>query len=182
MQIRNGKQILETDDDYQHTLLGRDVFERDFFLKKTVIYEIVQITSGFTQYKLKTTRGHINLIYFNLKNSGTEDKYKKRLQVSKNIIYERQSGPYFAVGAYNAGDKIVYVVTDEISAFIKRAIEGKTYSSFWIEYPKMFEAYNRGYTDYIDNRLRRITLFTNEHLNNLTATEVYLKLFNSRLV
>jgi 5-methylcytosine-specific restriction protein A len=83
----------------------------------------------------------LRIMLSNLKNSGTQDKQDKRIQVTKAIPNFVEEEPYFALGFYNAGDKIL-ISFGEISRFVSRAIKGKSFSSFWIPLDLLVETYN----------------------------------------
>jgi hypothetical protein len=181
-QIRNGIILDETDDDFQRSLLNQDVFERDFFAKGSMDFEIIQQKPSFTIYRLGVLTAKFNIIFYKVKNSGIRHNNNKRLQVYRGTNFDNQSGPYFGVGIYNTGDKVIYIITDDISAFIGNAILGKTYSSFWIEFDKIVEVYASGFEYYYDTSNRKISLMTNEYLNSLSVKDIFTNFFGVDIV
>ena len=78
---------------------------------------------------------------------------------------------YFAIGAYNALDKQVYLLMcNNVWQFIQRAQNGGTYSSLWFAYTSLCETYRLGQFTWQDRVGRMVKGFTNKYLRDLHDT------------
>jgi len=160
----NGTDLLEDDKSFQlkivpYEQMKKDILDgRDFTIK-----HVAQIGKGSYLKQLCYKNEVYNIIFLNIKNSGlTNEAYRKRMQISNDINFKNDN-PIYVIGAYNVGNKILYCSTN-ITDFVKGAIKGKTYSSFWIDYYHLKKAYEQDENVWTDNKDRIISCFTNDKL------------------
>lgn len=173
--ILNGEEVLFTASDYKTHLANRQDFEQLFLEKHRDIVEswtVARLGNGTVVYKVKYKAypKYINILWGPLKNSGTDGNDNKRIQVLPSTPFE-EATPYFAIGAYNAGDVNIYVaVIGGISTFIRHAQEGSSYSSFWIDYPSLWCVYNQGIYSWSDTVGRSLVGCKDENTQHLHDT------------
>ena len=171
----NGVEVLRTAKEYEYFLSRREDFERLFFDAFQDIvnsWSVVELTNGTVVYTVnyKTFNKKINILWGPLKNSGTRRIERKRLQVLPSTPLE-EAVPYFAVGAYNAGDHQVYVnVVGGVSTFISHARSGTSYSSLWIDYPSLWEVYKNGIYSWNDTVGRTLEGCTDANIKHIHYT------------
>ena len=157
----DGSEVLVNAKVYTKHLAKAIEFELDFFKAFPDLIEcycVEPYSNGTVLYKVKykTLKTPICILWGPLKNSGIKDKDDKRIQVL-NSIKLVDGLPYFAIGAYNTLDTILYVlILDGVKEFIKNAREGRVYSSLWVNYENLLKTYRKGVYNWEDGRGRRV--------------------------
>ena len=159
--IQHGNEVLLSASEYEVHLADYTVFEENFFKAFSQIverYSSEPYVNGTRLYtvKYKGIDRPICILWGPLKNSGTSGVDSKRIQVLPAVTL-REETPYFAIGAYNTLDTVIYtVVLGGVREFIKHAQNGKSYSSLWIDYPSLWDAYKYGFQDWTDSKGRDV--------------------------
>ena len=170
--IQNGAEVLRTANEHEHFLPKREDFESLFFDGcKDIVdsWSVVELTNGTAVYavKYKACSKKINILWGPLKNSGTRGNERKRMQVLPSTPLE-EAVPYFAIAAYYTGDHHIYVaVVRGVSTFISHAKNGCSYSSLWIDYPSLWDVYNKGVFSWNDTVGRTLEGCTEEHIRQI---------------
>lgn len=159
--IRYGNEVEVTAEEYENQLADPSVFENKFFdpFKDYVEgFEKMDFTNGTKLYTIKYKRiaKPVCILWGPLKNSGTMGKDNKRIQVLPNI--ELKDGlPYFAIGAYNTLDSNLYaVILGGVREFIKNAQKVTPFSSLWVNYPNLWDAYKKNAYSWTDGAGREV--------------------------
>ena len=167
--ILNGEEISRSARDHEQYLPKHQYFENIFFGEHQSYVENwsrLELGNGTILYKIKykAQPKDVCILWGPLKNSGTSGNEHKRIQVLPVTPLENAT-PYFAIGAYNAGDKHIYVVAiGGVSTFIRHAKEGSSYSSFWIDYPSLWYTYDKGEYSWNDKVGRCLLGCTGENI------------------
>lgn len=171
--LRFGKEIEITADQFKKYLVPKERFEKDFFIDDSIgMVASKKVTNSLYLYtiKFKDVDKLMCVLWGTLKNSGTEGNDHKRMQVSKNV--ELQHGiPHVAIGAYDAGDNIIYTaILKGIPRVIIDAKCGSSYSSLWLDYPSICETYKKEYHSWVDGRNRDVVACTDKKIDVLLNT------------
>jgi hypothetical protein len=175
--ILNGEEVLRSARDHELYLPNHQQFEQTFFGQYQSLIEkwsSIELSNGTILYKIryKAQTKDVCILWGPLKNSGTSGNEHKRIQVLPITPLE-DAVPYFAIGAYNAGDKHIYVVViGGVSTFIRHAQDGSSYSSFWIDYPSLWNVYAKGEYSWSDKVGRDL----------LGCTEINIKLIHDAIL
>lgn len=166
----NGKDILEDDSVSQTKQVTYDQMKSDIFDERNIsIKSVSQIGKNSYLRIIDYLNEQYNVLFLNIKNSGLKNEpYRKRMQISNDIDFHNNK-PIYVIGAYNVGDKTLYCSAN-ITNFVKGALKGKTYSSFWIDYYHLQKAYEKGKDVWIDNKNRTISCYTVEKLKIMDDT------------
>ncbi len=149
----NGDNIFETDEEFQQRLIPYDVVYSDLFAHREIKINVTKRIGDRTILECTYKGVTKNLIVFNIKNSGVAKvQARKRIQVYHDI--ESESDRTYALCAYNAGDKRLYVITD-ITIALRHAQKGISYSSFWIEYEILRKCYEKESCEWNDSKKNR---------------------------
>ena len=173
--ILNGEEVRRSARDHEQYLPNHQYFESIFFGEHQSLVEKwsrLEFGNGTILYKIKykTQQKDVCILWGPLKNSGTSGNEHKRIQVLPVTPLE-DATPYFAIGAYNAGDKHIYVVViGGVSTFIRHAKEGSSYSSFWIDYPSLWCVYNQGIYSWSDTVGRLLVGCKDKNIQHLHDT------------
>ncbi len=159
--IQRGSEVLLSASQYEEHLAEPEVFEEHFFKMFSNIverYSHISYVNGTILYTVKYREldKEVCILWGPLKNSGTDGVDRKRIQVLPAVVLKDET-PYFAIGAYNTLDTVIYAaVLGGVREFIKHAQNGKSYSSLWIDYPSLWDAYKFGFQDWCDKKGRDI--------------------------
>jgi|GEM_PF-2934279 len=178
--IINGEKKEMTNAQFELSYIPNGKFLSDLFRGRNVDLKlkskISKSTSTF-QYEINYDNQSFNLIYLNLKNSGeVGEKYKKRFQISHKINYNNNGEKYYVIGSYNTSDKIIYIVA-ELSDFIKYAIRGISYSSFWIDFSELEKTYEQEENTWFNIRGKKIYALTSSKSKEYSDSVLMNKIF-----
>ena len=159
--IMEGGEVYLTSNQYEKHLADSKKFEEHFFCAFPDLiecYTVESYTNGTKLYdvKYRTVDKSFCVLWGALKNSGTEGKENKRMQVLP-VVSLKDETPYFAIGAYDTIDTVLYtLIIGGVREFIKHAQNGTSYSSLWINYPSLWEVYKNDVYEWNDRTGRRI--------------------------
>jgi len=152
--IFNNEFVIEPDEIYSQRLLKSNFFEEKFVDTLNLNIEDQIVFSGCTIYKLISLKNKsITILYQPIKNSGSEGNNSKRFQIP-NSLSDFNGENFWFVGSYNCGDKVLLVITKD-SYFLTKDREVSSYSSLWIDFDKLEDAYSNGICIYSNRNGRK---------------------------
>lgn len=172
----NNSDVLETDVEFKHRIVTFQQMKEDIFDGRSIVCNCFQkIGDGTYLNELIYKNQKYNLLFVNIKNSGMDtEKYKKRLQISNQIDFHNDSTIYVIAG-YNVGTERLYCCIN-ITEFVKNAINGKTYSSFWIDYYQLQKTCEKGENIWKDQKNRIIACFSSSTIKSFTDNDLLQKI------
>jgi hypothetical protein len=138
--ILNGKIVRELEEEYSKRYIDISVFENLFlnnFNFKVLKKESIQ---GFTFYKTLLDDQIINITFQNIRNSGIKNDDKKRFQIGNKLPISGRDVNSWFVGTYNTGDKILFVITEDLEFSLKLK-NISSLSSIWIDFDGLIDCY-----------------------------------------
>lgn len=175
--IQNGSEVILTADEYTSSQLATPIkFEEQFFKNFIYLFDyyiVKPYSNGTVLYRVKYKELHkeIYILWGPLKNSGIQGNDNKRIQVLNTVDKPVPDRSYYAIGAYNTLDKMVYaMITKGIKEFIENARNGVAYSSLWISYDKLWDTYRKGKIDWEDGAGRNVMGVNDKEILDLHNT------------
>jgi hypothetical protein len=165
--ILNGNFVIENEEIYSHRLLKSIFFEEKFIdvLNLNIVDQIVY--SGCTIYKLISKNNKsITALYQPIKNSGSEGNNSKRFQVP-NSLSDFSDENFWFIGSYNCGDKVLFVITRD-PYFLTKERDVSSYSSLWVDFEKLEEAYTHGICVYSNRNGRKYYIVDSAKISDPT--------------
>ena len=159
--IQHGKEVMLCANEYEQSLVKAHVFEDEFLKRWSDYVEGYSKTVYTNQTVLYTIRyrgldKQVCILWGPLKNSGTANNARKRLQVLPCTELKNEHA-YFAIVGYNTLDTTIYtIMTGGVREFIRHAKNGTAYSSLWFDYSSLWDAYKKGKHRWTDSKGREL--------------------------